>query len=146
MNDDEIKQKFLSDLSSVPGVVGVSNHMGSRFSADAAKMRVLLSLVKESKLFYFDSYTTPHSTAGRVARELKLASATNQSFVDVKDDTDALQHQFDVILKKFKTTDHFIDNGHVQKINLIAVLKKNIPRFKQQGIEFVYLPEMIEQH
>ncbi|MEI8217688.1 MAG: divergent polysaccharide deacetylase family protein [Elusimicrobiota bacterium] len=145
MNAEEIKHKFLSDLATVPGVVGVSNHMGSRFSANAEKMRILLSLVKAQKLFYFDSYTTPHSVAGSVARELHLASATNQLFVDEKDDAVYMQRQFDDILKKFQKLDRFIAIGHIQKKNLPAVLKHYIPLFKAQGIEFVYLPALIEQ-
>ncbi|MHB9155430.1 MAG: divergent polysaccharide deacetylase family protein, partial [Endomicrobiales bacterium] len=32
MDEAEIRRQFLSDLSSVPGVCGVSNHMGSAFS------------------------------------------------------------------------------------------------------------------
>jgi hypothetical protein len=145
MNAGEIKHMFESDLSSVPGAAGVSNHMGSRFSADEGKMRVLLSLVKQNNVFYFDSYTTPKSKAAVVAKRLGLPTARNQMFTDVKDDPVSVQHQFDVILKKFATADRFIAIGHIQKKHVAAVLKKNISRFKEQGIEFVYLPELVGQ-
>jgi polysaccharide deacetylase 2 family uncharacterized protein YibQ len=143
MTDNEIKRKFQTDPEAIPGIRGVSNHMGSRFSTDAEKMRLLLGLVKGKDLFYFDSYTTPKSKAKKIARELQLTCKVNEMFVDLRDDPDFMRKQFDGIEKTFSRQDEFVAIGHIQKKNLIPVLKEYILRFKQEGISFVYLTDIL---
>jgi len=144
MSDEEIRRKFAKDLATVPGVAGVSNHMGSRFSADPQKMKVLLELVKTQGLYYFDSYTTPRSQAGAVAKIVDIPFRVNGLFVDLEDTPEFMSKQFDLIIKKFEHVDEFIAIGHIQKKSLPAVLRDYIPKFKKAGIEFVYLSDLIK--
>ena len=143
MTDSEIESKFLSDLASVPGVSGVSNHMGSRFSANAEKMRILLKLVKAKNLFYFDSYTSSSTKAGRVAREIGIPFAENSIFVDLEDNPEFMKKQFGVALKLTKKYGSCAVIGHISKKSLPGVLREASALFKANGVEFVYLPEII---
>lgn len=142
MSKDEITKKFHADLAAVPGISGISNHMGSRFSADAEKMKLLLQLVKETKLFYFDSHTTPKSVAKKVARELGMPCAQNDFFLDVEDTAEFERKQLELLLKFATRHGSAIAIGHIQKKHLVSVIKEYIPRFKEAGIDFVYLTEM----
>jgi polysaccharide deacetylase 2 family uncharacterized protein YibQ len=145
MTQAEMRTKLEKDLATVPGACGVSNHMGSAFSADAEKMSFLLSLVKERNLFYFDSCTTPKTTAAKVARRLNVPYAVNDIFVDLKDDPVFMRKQYEYILRRFRKEDTFIAIGHIQKKNMVPVLKEYIPRFRDEGIEFVYLQELVHR-
>ncbi|MFH1369131.1 MAG: divergent polysaccharide deacetylase family protein [Elusimicrobiota bacterium] len=144
MTASEIKKIFNSNLESVPGVAGVSNHMGSAFSADADKMRVFLKLVKENKLFYFDSYTTPKSKAAQIAKELKMPFIQNRIFLDVEDDPAAVRKQLDLLLKQADTRGRSIAIGHIDKKNVVPALREYIPKFAEKGIEFVYLTDLLK--
>jgi len=144
MTDKEIEDKFLSDLASVPGAKGVSNHMGSRFSSNAEKMRVLLKLVKAKDLFYFDSYTSSSTKAGRVAREIGLPFEENSIFVDLQDTPEFMQKQFDYALKKVNRYGQIAVIGHIQKKSLPQALGAVIGKFRENGVEFVYLPDIIK--
>lgn len=142
MDDAVVRQRVTAALRTVPGAAGISNHMGSRFSADPLKMRSVMNVAAARGLFYFDSYTTPKSVAKRVARDAGVPYAENGLFLDLVDEPAALQRQCDAILKQFATHDTVIAIGHIHKKHLFEVLARNIPRFKQEGITFVYLPEL----
>ncbi|MBN1823685.1 MAG: divergent polysaccharide deacetylase family protein [Endomicrobiales bacterium] len=143
MGRKEIKEKFYSALESVTGAVGVSNHMGSRFSADAEKMRIFLELVKQKGLFYFDSYTSQKTKAEKVAREIDMPFAENAVFLDVKDDPEYYSGQMEIFLRKAKKTGRAIAIGHIHKKELPNVIKSKLEKFRENGIEFVYLDEIV---
>ncbi|MHB9154406.1 MAG: divergent polysaccharide deacetylase family protein, partial [Endomicrobiales bacterium] len=105
---------------------------------------LLLSLVKENGLFYFDSYTTPKTKARKAARATGVAFAANEIFVDLKDDHEFMKKQCNVLLKRVKRYGTGIAIGHIQKKNIIPVLKEVIPEFRKEGVEFVYLPDLVK--
>jgi polysaccharide deacetylase 2 family uncharacterized protein YibQ len=106
-------------------------------------MTILLQLVKERNLFYFDSYTTPKTVAAKVARQGEVPFAENRIFVDLKDDPVFMRGQYEHILKRFKKQDTFIAIGHIHKKNMVPVLQEYIPRFKDAGVEFVFLTDLV---
>ncbi|MBN1622548.1 MAG: divergent polysaccharide deacetylase family protein [Endomicrobiales bacterium] len=144
MNDKEIKKIFKENLESVPGVVGVSNHMGSKFSADEKKMRVLLNSVKASGLFYLDSYTTHKSKAKKVADDIGLKCIENEVFLDLEDTPEYMKKQFDKLIRKVEKEGECIAIGHIQRKNMVPVLKDYIPKFRKNNIEFVYLTDLLK--
>ncbi|OGS19644.1 MAG: hypothetical protein A2219_00275 [Elusimicrobia bacterium RIFOXYA2_FULL_50_26] len=145
MNSADLKKKFEANLATVPGISGVSNHMGSRFSADANKMKALLGLVKEKGLFYFDSYTTPKSAARAAARAVGLVELENEIFLDNEDSPDYIRAQLDRLFKRAGRRGTAIAIGHVHKKHLAAAIRENMPRFKNAGIEFVYLTDLVDR-
>jgi polysaccharide deacetylase 2 family uncharacterized protein YibQ len=144
MSEREAREKFISNLASVPGAAGVSNHMGSAYSADEAKMRQLLTLVKEHSLFYLDSYTTAKSKAGTAQKALGMKKMSSDFFLDDKDDPAAIRHQLQLLLAQVNRTGKGIAIGHMQRKNLVAALKEFIPQFKKANVEFVYITGMLE--
>lgn len=145
MNSADLKKKFEANLATVPGISGVSNHMGSRFSADTNKMKALLGLVKGEGLFYFDSYTTSKSVARATARAVGLAALENEIFLDNEDSPEYIRAQLDRLFKRAGRRGTAIAIGHVHKKHLAAAIRENIPRFKQAGIEFVYLTDLLNR-
>lgn len=146
MTDSEIEMKFISALASVPGAAGVSNHMGSRFSSSAPKMRALLELVKDEGLFYFDSYTSSSTKAGKIAREIGLTFAENSVFIDVSDDKESMKIQFERALKKASKQGSIAVIGHISKKALPEALKEAIELYRRNGVQFVYLPDIVKKN
>ncbi|HEX9462528.1 MAG TPA: divergent polysaccharide deacetylase family protein [Alphaproteobacteria bacterium] len=69
-------------LSRVSGYVGVTNNMGSRFTASAEALRPVLTTLRDRGLVFVDSRTTPRSVAASLATSLGLPRAINDRLID----------------------------------------------------------------
>jgi polysaccharide deacetylase 2 family uncharacterized protein YibQ len=83
LDEDEIKRRMNWDLARIDGIVGVNNHMGSRFTESAPGMATVLTMLRERGLFFLDSRTTPHSVGIDIAIEIGLPHAARDIFLDV---------------------------------------------------------------
>ena len=144
MNPAQMRKMFEADLASVPGAVGINNHMGSAFTEDAAKMREFLTLVKEKNLFFLDSYTSVKTVGKKVADEVGVPALRNSIFLDLEDSPQAVRKQLDTLLKIVNKHGSAAAIGHIQHKNVIPALKEYIPKFQENGIEFVYLPDLMK--
>lgn len=144
MTDDEARAKFKSDIAAVPGITGVSNHMGSAYSVSEPKMRTLLKLVKEEGLFYFDSYTATKTRAKAAAETVGLPFAENTMFLDLKDDPSSMKKELETLKKRTLRRGKAIAIAHVHKKHIVPALAEAIPEFKKAGIEFVYLKDLVQ--
>lgn len=144
MGPAEIRKMVESDLASVPGACGVNNHMGSAFTADAAKMKVFLSVLKEKRLFFLDSYTSQKTQGAKAAAALGVPVLENRVFLDLKEDPASVRAQLDELLRLAQKRPKTVAIGHVQHPGIIPALKEYIPKFKEKGIVFVYLPDLLK--
>ena len=69
-------------LGRVSGYVGVTNNMGSRFTASAEALRPVLTTLRDRGLVFVDARTTPRSVAASVATSLGLPRAINDRLID----------------------------------------------------------------
>lgn len=69
-------------LGRFSGYVGVTNYMGSKFTTSAADMRPILEALRDRGLLFVDSRSSQRSVAWSVARELRMAHAANNRFID----------------------------------------------------------------
>lgn len=70
------------NIGYVPFADGVNNHMGSRFTSSGKEVHEALCVVKEKSLFFVDSLTSSRSKAYETARELHMAAAYRNVFLD----------------------------------------------------------------
>ena len=77
-------------LNSLPGVMGVNNHQGSKATADKDTMRVVLQELRRQKLFFVDSRTNSASVARNMAQQLDVSTARNDIFLDNSSDVQAI--------------------------------------------------------
>jgi len=144
MGSSQIESTILKDLKTVPGVSGVSNHEGSRFTSNREKMKEALSVLKREGLFFFDSNTSRHSVGEEVARELGMPALSNQVFLDTKDEYKAICRQLEKLRRRVLKSGTGIAIGHVQRKFTSDALAEYIPKFKEDGIEFVSLSELLK--
>jgi polysaccharide deacetylase 2 family uncharacterized protein YibQ len=147
MSDYEMKARLEKNLETVPHAGGISNHMGSRFTSDEKAVRSLFSIlqkIENGSLFFFDSRTTTHLVSPALAKKTKIKTFANDLFLDHEDDLKAMLKQLDILKSKAKKEGTAAAIGHIQRKNMVPALSKVIPQFRREGIEFVYLSDLIE--
>jgi polysaccharide deacetylase 2 family uncharacterized protein YibQ len=79
---DEIMAKLNKNLSSVPYIVGVNNHMGSKFMQNEELMVMVLEEIKRRGLFFIDSLTYSGSVGYKTALNLGMKTGKRDVFLD----------------------------------------------------------------
>ena len=82
MSPDELIRQLEDDLSTLPGIKGVNNHMGSKLTAESTQMYQIFSILKQRGLFFIDSRTTSDSMGRPSARLFQLPFAERDVFID----------------------------------------------------------------
>ncbi|GAB7080252.1 divergent polysaccharide deacetylase family protein [Megalodesulfovibrio paquesii] len=90
MDAGTISRLTRSNLAGVPHAVGVNNHMGSRFTQQAALLRPALEVIKTERLFVLDSVTHERSCLAQNARDMGLTTYRRDVFLDVVRDASAI--------------------------------------------------------
>ncbi len=79
---EEIARRLDWALARFSGYVGINNHEGSRFTADAPGMEIVLGTLKRRGLLFLDSRTTPRTVAPGIAHRMGLPFAQRNVFLD----------------------------------------------------------------
>ncbi len=143
MSKDEITADINWAISTVPGIKGVSNHMGSKATADINVMRTTLGLLKKKGLYFLDSRSTAESVCKQAASDIGVKFAQRDVFLDNESDINYIKNQ--LLSAKHIAEKHgsAIAIGHDRK-NTAKALKEVMPEFAREGVEFVYLSELIK--
>ena len=96
MSEAQLERLLVDNLSRLPEVDGVNNHMGSRLTKDARAMAVILGHLKGQKKFFVDSLTTSRSSVRQVCRNLGMRYYRRHVFLD----NSATEHAIMLQLKK----------------------------------------------
>ncbi len=151
MNAAEVKRVVQNDLASVPYVVGVNNHMGSRATRDAALMADVMKILADHRLYFIDSRTTAASMALAAARRQHLPAFYRSVFLD---DTETVPYTLGQLREFCHTVERegvALAIGHPHATT-IAALTKFLPELDQADIELVApsqivgLPEIARLH
>ncbi|HWY61587.1 MAG TPA: divergent polysaccharide deacetylase family protein [Rhizomicrobium sp.] len=135
-------ERLAWNIFRVPGLVGINNHEGSRFTEDAASVALVARVLAEKKLFFFDSRTVPDSKVVSVARQYGVMSASRDIFLDNVVSEEAVRRQLDALAAEAKRNGVAIAIGHPHDATLKVVaawLAEN------HGVELVPLPEAIRR-
>ncbi len=142
-NMDRMQQELTlaSDLASLPRVIGVNNHMGSRLTRDFSHMHWLMAgLRRRGDLLFIDSRTTADTIAGTVARQYGVATLSRDVFLDNQDDPEAIRVQFRRWLQTAWRQGQALAIAHPRPATL-AVLARELPRLSRRGVRLVSLAQ-----
>lgn len=78
----DLAARLAWNLARVPGLAGINNHEGSKFTADAASLTPVVEALAARHLFFFDSRTGADSKVVAVAHMFGVASAGRDIFLD----------------------------------------------------------------
>jgi polysaccharide deacetylase 2 family uncharacterized protein YibQ len=123
-------------------VVGVNNHMGSRYTQKFLKMRQALDVIKNRGLFFVDSLTTSHSTGYACARQMGISAVRRDLFLDTRRDARSVCRQMEKLRKLALRHGVGIGIGHPRKETAEGIYRfLDSPRSKD--VEFVYIARLI---
>jgi hypothetical protein len=139
--DEEIARTVIEDLSTVPGAVGINNHMGSAATADPRVMRAVVRVLAERGLFLLDSRTTEATVARRVADEAGLPAISRHVFLDSVATPPAVARSYRELLAKAKRDGVALAIGHPYPATL-DLLERELPLLAEQGIRLVRVSQL----
>lgn len=136
MDAATLRARFLAGLDSFGGYVGVNNHMGSRFTADAAGMRPVMEVLRERGLFWLDSRTTGRPAGPAIADALKVPYIERNIFLDHFNNVDGVRAQLAKLEQAARSHGYAIGIGH-PKDHTIQALKEWLPTLEKKGLVLV---------
>ncbi len=117
----KIKAVIEDNLARVPGASGVNNHMGSRFTQDAAGMMEVLTVLHARGLYFLDSVTTNKSAARAAAGRAGASFYSRSVFLDNSRNARAIARQLETAERIAKKHGRAVAIGHPYKETLAAL-------------------------
>jgi hypothetical protein len=102
-----------------------------------------MQYLKKNDLYFFDSFTTAKSVGREVASETGVKFARRNKFLDNENDAAAIEKQLAELKAMALARGRAIAICHDRKTTA-AVLAKAMPEMAKEGIEFVYLSDMVK--
>ncbi len=82
MSNATLRAMLEKNLEKIPDIAGVNNHMGSRFTKDRAKLKIVMAMLAERELIFVDSLTNGGSYGSQIAQKAGLPALTRDVFLD----------------------------------------------------------------
>ena len=143
MSPREVQSFVEGALKSVPGAVGMNNHMGSKATADGRLMREVLEVCKKHGLFFIDSMTSSKSIACSVAEKIGVPCMRNELFIDNRgEDTKKAMNR---LLSIASRRGYAIGIMHVKRSSLedLRWLKSEASK---RGIELIEVSKLLKMN
>jgi polysaccharide deacetylase 2 family uncharacterized protein YibQ len=144
MSPDEIVQAFETNFARVLYADGVNNHMGSKFTADAALMRTLLLPLKERGLFFVDSRTTAQTVAYREALRMGIPATNRDVFLDADADRSRIKSRLIELFKLARKKGRAVGICHPYPETL-EMLKTSFRQFADYDLEVVPVSRLVQK-
>jgi len=133
---DEIRRRLDWGLNRFGAYVGINNHMGSRFTADARGMAVVMDELRQRGLMFLDSRTSGSSVGARMAREAGVPVLERNVFLDNINDLKEVLRRLDETERLARRRGYAIAIGHPRDAT-IAALDAWMPEAAGRGIALV---------
>jgi len=131
MTPDQLISQLKENLNAVPYIKGVNNHMGSKMTAESSQMYQIFSVLKERKLFFIDSRTTPRTLCKPSARLFQILFAQRDVFLDHLQDADFIRRQVKELVRIARQNGYAVGIGHPHLITY-TILREMLPELQTQ--------------
>ena len=139
---EDIRARLGWNLSRFTGYVGINNHMGSRFTADAKGMDVVMEELAKKGLFFLDSRTIGRTAARATAAQHGVPLLERDVFIDDTDTAASVAAQLQQTLAVARKRGKAIAIGHPRPLTL-AALERWLPEVTAQGYQVVPLSRIL---
>jgi len=130
------------NISDVPFVTGINNHMGSRFTSCQKEMEEALIVIKRQGLFFVDSLTTNRSMAYETAKRLHIATACRNIFLDNDPQESVILSQLNKLKALAKRSGYAIGIGHPY-LETARAIDSFVTGLKDSDISMVHISRLI---
>jgi polysaccharide deacetylase 2 family uncharacterized protein YibQ len=141
MGPQELQAQVGAHLASVPGAVGVTNHMGSRMTEDRARMRTVLEVLAGRRLFLVDGLASNLSVAYDEAKALGLRAGRRQIVVDHAAGEAGDRVRWDEVAWWAERRGEVIIIAHGHPLTA-RLLREYVPRWEARGIRLVPVSQL----
>lgn len=142
LSPDQVRQRVQAAFAAIPNAIGLNNHMGSRFTADAVALRPVMQEIKSRRLFFLDSVTSPRSAGSIVARQAGVPALTRDVFLDDVIAPHLIEVQLALSESLARRHGSAIAIGHPHPATLQALVKW-LPTLERRGFKLVRLKELL---
>jgi len=140
MDERQIRRQVQENLTAVPYVSGVNNHMGSRFMEDEARLTMVMEELEKRGLYFVDSRTTPDSRGREAANRTGVRFAARDLFIDhVPGHAAALENLTGPSRRGGEHGKPVLMIGHPHP-ETVRALRDALPRWQAEGVRLVALP------
>lgn len=143
MDPDTIRGFVRRAAKSLPGVIGVNNHRGSRATSTPKVMGAVLSEVREQGLIFVDSRTSGKSVAYKMAVEMGLPALKNEVFLDHEANDWAMRKALERAFSIARKNGSVVVIGHARPETLRFL--KTLSESRPDDVKWVTVPEIIRQ-
>jgi polysaccharide deacetylase 2 family uncharacterized protein YibQ len=144
MSRDEIIERLRWGLGRFDGFVGINNHMGSKFTADAHSMAPVMEELRARGLVFLDSRTSPASTGIRLAAAYGVPHAARDVFLDDDQASSMIAKELSRAEQLARLHGSAIAIGHPHDPT-IAALKAWLPLLGEKGLAQVPLSAVVRR-
>jgi len=142
MDRAEIQRRVEEAIGEVPFIIGVNNHMGSRFTEDAERMGWVLAEIKQRGLLFLDSRTSVQSMAFQTARQMGVRTAQRTVFLDNVQEPEAIRIQIRRLVTLARQRGRAVAIGHPYPVTC-QVLKEEYNYLKSK-VELVPITSILD--
>lgn len=143
MSPEKLIETLEKDLASVPQAIGISNHMGSKLTADPAMMEPVMKYLKDHDLIFIDSLTAPNTVAYSVAKKIGLRTARRTMFLDNIKDINIIEKNILDLAENARKVNGLIGIAHPYQATFEA-LQNMLPQIEEKGIQIVPLSALVK--
>jgi hypothetical protein len=139
---EELKKRVDDDLDRFRGYVGINNHMGSKFTAYAPGMQVLMAELHRRGLLFVDSLTTDHSVGLALAQQSGVPTVARNVFLDNVGEVAAVEGQLIKLEELARKKGSAVAIGHPRDAT-IAALNAWLPSLREKGLVLVPISQVV---
>ena len=143
MSTEEVQKRLKDMLSKFPGIKGINNHMGSKFTEDKERMQAVMEVLREEGLFFLDSKTTAKSVGKETAQEQGVSYASRNVFIDNENKVEYIQKQLGIAEKIARRNGYAIAIGH-PKSGTYEALKQWLKSLPEKKIKILPLSDIVK--
>ncbi len=136
LTPDELRRRLDWALARLPGIVGVNNHMGSRFTQDAPGMAIVMGELRARGLAFLDSRTIATTVAANVAGQMGVPHIDRDVFIDNDESVEAVLRQLEETVQVAQRKGFALAIGHPHPTTIEA-LQQWLPTLKAKGLVLV---------
>ena len=143
LDRQELRRRIDWGLGRFSGFVGINNHMGSKFTASAEDMAMVMRELRDRGLLFLDSLTTSKSVGVTLAQRAGVPYARRDVFIDNDwNDRESIRRQLDRLEATARRWGHAVGIGHPHRATL-DVLAEWIPLARERGIALVPISAVV---
>ncbi len=144
MNQQQIQNRVEQAIADIPGIIGVNNHMGSRFTASKQSMDWTMEVIARHPLFFLDSRTTIHTQAQQSAVRWGVKDLRRHVFLDNIRSEEAMLLQLRRGIRLAQRQGQAVIIGHPYP-DTVEFLHKHLPSLTEAGVTLAPIHKLLPE-